>query len=99
MKDYLSFTPEDSSLSGGISGITEDTARTLEGLANSMLMQMILTNRELSTISQSGFAQVQVSWFNDMLYNTKLIADNTKEIKTMISDSMLGVKKVKVEMS
>lgn len=99
LKEYFSFNSDTSALSGGISGITEDTARTLEGIANSMLMQMILTNRELSTISQSGFAQVQVSWFNDMLYNTRLIADNTKEIKTMISDSMLGVKKVKVEMS
>jgi hypothetical protein len=99
LKDLITFNGDTSALSGGISGITEDTARTLEGLANSMLMQMILTNRELSIISQSGFAEVQVSWFNDMLYNTKLIADNTDEIKTMISDSMSGVKKVKVEMS
>lgn len=99
LKDLIAFNGDTSALSGGISGITENTARTLEGLANSMLMQMILTNRELSIISQSGFAEVQVSWFNDMLYNTKLIADNTDEIKTMISDSMSGVKKVKVEMS
>ena len=99
LKDLIAFNGDTSALYGGISGITEDTARTLEGLANSMLMQMILANRELSTISQSGFAQVQVSWFNDMLYNTRLIAENTEGIKTMISDSILGTKKVKVEMS
>lgn len=99
LKDLITFNGDTSALSGGISGITEDTARTLEGIANSMLMQMVLTNQELSSISQSGFAQVQVSWFNDMLYNTKLIAENTTDIKTMISDSILGVNKIKIEMN
>lgn len=99
MKDYLSFTPENSSLSGGISGITEDTARTLEGLANSMLMQMILTNRELSTISQSGFAQVQVSWFNEVLQNSKDIKNATESINSAISDMRdLGNRALRVTM-
>lgn len=86
MKEYFSFSSDNSALSGGISGITEDTARTLEGLANSMLMQMILTNRELSTISQSGFAQVQVSWFNEVLQNSKDIKNATESINSAISD-------------
>jgi hypothetical protein len=41
LKDAYGFNSETSSLSGGISGITEDTARQLEGLSNSQLMQLI----------------------------------------------------------
>ena len=48
LKDYFSFSSDNSALSGGISGITEDTARTLEGLGNSQLMQLILINRTLT---------------------------------------------------
>lgn len=48
IKDLIGFNSEQSSLSGGISGITEDTARQLEGLSNSQLMQLILINRTLT---------------------------------------------------
>lgn len=48
IKDYISYNGAGSSLAGGISGITEDTARQLEGLGNSQLMQLITINRTLS---------------------------------------------------
>lgn len=48
LKDAFKFNSDTSSLSGGISGITEDTARQLEGLSNSQLMQLILINRTLT---------------------------------------------------
>jgi cell division protein FtsL len=97
MKEYFSFSSDNSALSGGISGITEDTARTLEGLANSMLMQMILTNRELSTISQSGFAQVQVSWFNDMLQQARATRTASEQIKQILDETRSGIRPLKVE--
>lgn len=49
VKDALTFNGSSSSMSGGISGITEDTARALEGLQNSQLMQLIQINNILST--------------------------------------------------
>jgi hypothetical protein len=99
MKEYFSFNSDNSALSGGISGITEDTARTLEGLANSMLMQMILTNRELSTISQSGFAQVQVSWFNDMLQQARATRIATENLNNAIAEMRNGVRPMSVTIS
>ena len=99
MKEYFSFNSDNSALSGGISGITEDTARTLEGLANSMLMQMILTNRELSTISQSGFAQVQVSWFNDMLQQARATRAATENLNNAIAEMRNGVRPMSVTIS
>ena len=99
MKEYFSFSSDNSALSGGISGITEDTARTLEGLANSMLMQMILTNRELSTISQSGFAQVQVSWFNDMLQQARATRIATENLNNAIAEMRNGVRPMSVTIS
>lgn len=99
MKEYFSFSSDNSALSGGISGITEDTARTLEGLANSMLMQMILTNRELSIISQSGFAQVQVSWFNDMLQQARATRVATENLNNAIAEMRNGVRPMSVTIS
>ena len=99
MKEYFSFSSDNSALSGGISGITEDTARTLEGLANSMLMQMILTNRELNTISQSGFAQVQVSWFNDMLQQARATRIATENLNNAIAEMRNGVRPMSVTIS
>lgn len=48
IQDLISFNGGTSSLSGGIGGITEDTARQLEGLANSQLMQLIMINKALT---------------------------------------------------
>lgn len=97
LKDLIAFNGDTSALSGGISGITEDTARTLEGLANSMLMQMILANRELSAISQSGFAQVQVSWFNDMLQQARATRTASEQIKQILDETRSGIRPLKVE--
>ena len=66
LSDYINFNSDTSSLSGGISGITEDTARQLEGIGNSMLMQQIIGNQHLEDINRHLFATVQVSWFNEM---------------------------------
>lgn len=97
LQDLIAFNGSTSALSGGISGITEDTARTLEGIGNSMLMQMVLTNRELSTISQSGFAQVQVSWFNDMLQQARATRTASEQIKQILDETRNGVRPLKVE--
>lgn len=61
LKDAFRFNSDTSSLSGGISGITEDTARQLEGLGNSQLMQLILINRTLSQYldSMDNYSQSQ----------------------------------------
>ena len=100
MKDYMSYNPETSSLSGGISGITEDTARTLEGLQNSMLMQMIMANQYLADFSSSGFAQVQTSWFNDMLQQSRSMRDTTERIEKAINDMRdIGSRSLRVTMA
>lgn len=83
-------------LSGGISGITEDTARQLEGLNNSMLIQLIAISQYLSYMSNSGFAQVQVSWFNDMLSQTRAIKTATEGVYKAISDMRNGTRPMSV---
>ena len=60
-------------------------------------MQMILANRELSTISQSGFAQVQVSWFNDMLQQARATRVASEQIKQILDETRNGVRPLKVE--
>jgi cytochrome c556 len=96
MKEYFSFNSDNSALSGGISGITEDTARTLEGLNNSMLIQLITISQYLSYMSNSGFAQVQVSWFNDMLSQTRAIKTATEGVYKAISDMRNGTRPMSV---
>ena len=85
-KNFMFGTTGTTALSGGISGITEDTARQLEGLNNSMLIQLIAISQYLSYMSNSGFAQVQVSWFNDMLSQTRMIQAATSEMNKAIKD-------------
>lgn len=53
LQDYIAYNGSTSALAGGISGITEDTARTLEGLANSQLMQLITINKVLTQYLES----------------------------------------------
>lgn len=62
-----------------------------------MLMQMILANRELSIISQSGFAQVQVSWFNDMLQQARATRVASEQIKQILDETRNGIRPLKVE--
>ena len=98
--EYIKFNGSTSSLSGGISGITEDTARQLEGLNNSMLIQLIAISQYLSYMSNSGFAQVQVSWFNDMLSQTRAIKVATENIDKVVKNMYdAGSKSLKVTMS
>ena len=96
--EYLSFNGDTSSLSGGISGITEDTARQLEGLNNSMLMQLVMINQGIMNLSESAFANVQTSWLNDMLANTRAIQSATSEMNQAIKDMRNGVRPLYVEM-
>lgn len=86
LSDYINFNSDTSSLSGGISGITEDTARQLEGIGNSMLMQQIIGNQHLEDINRHLFATVQVSWFNEMLQNSRSIKNATEDLNSAISD-------------
>ena len=96
LKEYYSSTGESSSLSGGIEGISEDTARSLEGLMNSMLIQQIQANQHLTHLTSSAFANVQTSWFNDMLAQTRLIQTATSEMNQAIKDMRSGVRPISV---
>lgn len=99
-KNFMFGTSGTAALSGGISGITEDTARQLEGLNNSMLIQLIAISQYLSYMSNSGFAQVQVSWFNDMLSQTRAIKVATENIDKVVKNMYdAGSKSLKVTMS
>ena len=95
-KNFMFGTTGTTALSGGISGITEDTARQLEGLNNSMLIQLIAISQYLSYMSNSGFAQVQVSWFNDMLSQTRAIKTATEGVYKAISDMRNGTRPMSV---
>jgi tape measure domain-containing protein len=95
-KNFMFGTTGTTALSGGISGITEDTARQLEGLNNSMLIQLITISQYLSYMSNSGFAQVQVSWFNDMLSQTRAIKTATEGVYKAISDMRNGTRPMSV---
>lgn len=99
LKEAYSYQSGSSSMSGGISGITEDTARSLEGISNSILTQQILTNKHMSDISSYLFATVQANWFKGMLESTKMIERTTVEIKDMIYNSQIGAKPLQVSMS
>jgi hypothetical protein len=99
MKEYFAYNPSKSSLSGGISGITEDTARHLEGLQNAMLTQLIFISQGMTDLSRGGFAQVQTSWFNDLLLQTRIIQTATSEMNQAIKDMRNGVRPMSVKIS
>lgn len=98
IKDLIGFNSEQSSLSGGISGITEDTARQLEGLANSMLMQQIISNSHLASMSSHLIATIQISWFNGMLEQAKATRIATENLDRAISDMRNGIRPMSVTM-
>lgn len=56
IQDYLFYKSDSSSLSGGIQGITEDTARRLEAMGNSQLGEVFSINNKMSSI-QSDIAK------------------------------------------
>ena len=96
IKDLIGFNSGQSSLSGGISGITEDTARQLEGLANSMLMQQIIGNSHLASMSSHLIATIQISWFNGMLEQAKATRIATENLDRAISDMRNGIRPMSV---
>lgn len=98
IKDLIGFNSEQSSLSGGISGITEDTARQLEGLANSMLMQQIIGNSHLASMSSHLIATIQISWFNGMLEQAKATRIAAENLDRAISDMRNGIRPMSVTM-
>lgn len=73
-----------SDLRSGIEGITEDTARTIEGLSNSILMQNVLQTTYLQSLNQTAIAQIQMSWFNDILMQARATRVATESINTMM---------------
>ena len=56
VQDYMFYKSDSSSLSGGIQGITEDTARRLEAMGNSQLGEVFSINNKMSSI-QSDIAK------------------------------------------
>lgn len=99
IKEMIAWNSDTSTLSGGIQSITEDTARTLEWLSYSMLAQMVLIQRGVQSLESSGFAQVQTSWFNDMLTQQRAIRQATESINTAISDMRNGIRPLQVKVS
>lgn len=99
LKEAWAYNSDTSELSGGIQGITEDTARTLEGLANSQLAQLVLIQRSVLAIEGSGFTQIQTSWFNDILNHQKATRIATESIKTAIDEMRNGIRPMSVSMS
>lgn len=98
IQEMIAWNSESSVLSGGIQGITEDTARTLEGLSNSMLAQLVLIQRSVLAIENSGFANVQTSWFNDMLNQQKAMRLAVDSIEGILTGARDGVRSLQVRM-
>ena len=96
LKEAWAYNSETSALSGGIEGITEDTARTLEGLSMSMLAQLVLIQRSMLNLESSGFANVQLSWFNDMLNQQRAIRKAADSIDSILSGSRDGTRSLQV---
>jgi hypothetical protein len=97
LKEAWAYNSDTSELSGGIQGITEDTARTLEGLANSQLAQLVLIQRSVAVMEGSGFAQVQLSWFADMQNQQRAIRTATEGIRSAIDEMRNGIRPISVQ--
>lgn len=96
---YMKYASNSSTLKGGVSGISEDTARSLEGLSNSILMQQVIANGHLSSINNQFMAVVQTNWFNQMLQNTQQINQEVSSIKKLLNDNIIGATKINVKMN
>lgn len=87
VKDVLFYNPSSQALGSGIQSITEDTGRTLEALQVSMLTQMVQQTNALNQIANSSIlADVQASWFNSMLSQTRMIRIAVEHIDTSIDE-------------
>ena len=89
-RNMIAWNDSASSLSGGIQGITGDTARTLEGLGNSILTQHVLSNKYLETITLLPIANIQTSWFEGMLAAQRQAAQAARNIETSINELRTG---------
>lgn len=86
IKDYISYNGAGSSLAGGISGITEDTARQLEGLGNSQLMQLIMINRTLSQYLDNMDNYSQSQYMANVQTHLVSIDGNVSAILSLLKD-------------
>lgn len=98
LQEYFAFNPDSSTLSGGISGISEDTARALEGIGNSSLAQLVTANNHLASIQSHLMATIQTNWFNSMLKHTESIARTTAELKDILYSSQIGSRPLNMKM-
>lgn len=98
LQHYMSYSGGSSALSGGISGVSEDTARSLEGLSNSILMQQVISNGYLSSINDQFMAVVQTNWFNQMLEQSKATRLAADRIDKAIADMQTGIRPISVIM-
>ena len=83
LKDAYAFNSETSALSGGISGITEDTARQLEAIGNSQLIQLIQIKQLLETYAGGGLDKTHMAYVQTHL---TLINNNVANIVKAISE-------------
>ena len=97
LKEYFAFNPENSTLSGGISGVSEDTARALEGIGNSSLAQLVIANNHLASIQSHLMATIQISWFNGMLEQAKATRLAAERIDSAIDYMRKGVSPLHVK--
>lgn len=86
IKDYISYNGAGSSLSGGISGITEETARQLEGLGNSQLMQLVMINRTLSQYLDNMDNYSQSQYMANVQTHLVSIDGNVSAILSLLRD-------------
>lgn len=83
LKDAYAFNSEISALSGGISGITEDTARQLEAIGNSQLIQLIQIKQLLETYAGGGLDKTHMAYVQTHL---TLINNNVANIVKAINE-------------
>ena len=63
-------------------------------------MQQIIGNQHLEDINRHLFATVQVSWFNEMLQNSRDIKNATENLNSAISEMRdYGSRALRVTMS
>jgi hypothetical protein len=86
VKDYISYNGAGSSLSGGISAITEDIASQLEGLSNSQLMQLIMINLALSKYLDSAMGANQSQYMANVQTHLVSIDGNVSAILSLLKD-------------
>lgn len=98
LREAYAYASGTSEMSGGVSGITEDTARALEGIGNSSLAQLVIANNHLASIQSHLTATIQTNWFNSMLKHTESIARTTAELKDMLYSSQIGSRPLNMKM-